>query len=89
MNRTNKYSKEHDKSLSIHTTAPLAASITGWKLQDKNSNIYPIPTHRVFILNSESRVKNLSKIKLVLLDILIRGQRAENASPPTLLNRRN
>ena len=82
MNRTNKYSKEHDKSLSIHTTAHLAASITGWKLQDKNSIMCSISTPIAYILHNEKQGKNLSKIKLVLLDILIRGQRAENASPP-------
>ena len=89
MNRTLKCIAKNKINSYRSTQLLLSLPITGWKLQDKNSNIYPIPTHRVFILNSESRVKNLSKIKLVLLDILIRGQRAENASPPTLLNRRN
>ena len=82
MKSTLKYSKEQDNTLSIHTTTLLAASITGWKLHDKNSNMCSMPTSRAFILNSEKQGKNLSKIKLVLLDILIRGQRAENASPP-------
>ena len=81
MKSTLKYSKEQDNTLSIHTTTLLAASITGWKLQDKNSNMCSMPTSRAYILHNEKQGKNLLS-QVVLLDILIRGQRAENASPP-------
>tara|TARA_R100000458_G_C8232279_1_gene213620 strand:+ start:458 stop:802 length:345 start_codon:yes stop_codon:yes gene_type:complete len=84
MNRTTKYSKEQDSPYQSTQLFP-SLPITGWKLQDKNSNMCSNANPRAYILHNEKQGKNLSKIKL-LLDILIRGQRAENASPPTLLN---
>ena len=87
MNRTLKCIAKNKINSYRSTQLLLSLPITGWKLQDKNSNIYPIPTHRVFILNSESRVIDIihqNKLFVKLLDI--GGQRAFNASPSSLLN---